>query len=71
MDEWEADIDVDALPNGKFRPVLVLIPPEAVGPAVRRRLEGEYEHEELARMAVLDAMVELVREVRSVRTDDQ
>lgn len=61
MDEWSADLDVDVLPNGKFAPVLVLIPPVAVGPPVRRRLEGEYDHEELARLAVLDAMIEMTR----------
>jgi len=57
VEEWEADIDVEVLPNGKYRPVLVLIPPVSVGPLLRRPLEGEYEHEELARIAVLDAMV--------------
>lgn len=56
MDDWEADVDVEMLPNGKFAPVLSLIPPAAEGPPVRLRLEGEYEHEELARVAVLDAM---------------
>ena len=61
MDDWDADVDADILPNGKFAPVLVLIPPATIGPAVRRRLEGEYENEELARLAVLDAMAELLR----------
>lgn len=61
MNEWDADLDVERLPNGKFAPVLVLIPPVAIGPPVRQRLEGEYDHEELARLAVLDAMVELIR----------
>ncbi|WP_431049676.1 hypothetical protein [Roseateles sp. L2-2] len=57
MNEWDADIDVELLPNGKYGAVLVLIPPASVGRPIRRRLEGEYEHEELARIAVLDAMV--------------
>ncbi|MBO9687075.1 MAG: hypothetical protein J7598_10705 [Mitsuaria chitosanitabida] len=62
MDKWDADIDVEVLPNGKYVPVLVIIPPVSVGPPLRRRLEGEYEHEELARMAVLDAMVAMTHE---------
>lgn len=61
MNEWDADLDVERLPNGKFASVLVLIPPVAIGPPVRQRLEGEYDQEELARLAVLDAMVELTR----------
>lgn len=64
MDEWDADVDVDVLPNGRYAAVLVLIPPVAVGPPIRRRLEGEYEHEELARMAVLDAMVAMTQAPR-------
>lgn len=59
--DWEADIEVETLPNGRYAPVLVLIPPADIGPPVRRRIDGEYEHEELARMAVLDAMVALTR----------
>lgn len=62
MDNWDADIDVAVLPNGKYAPVLVIIPPVSVGPPLRRRLEGEYEHGELARMAVLDAMVEVTHQ---------
>lgn len=64
MDDWDADVDVEVLPNGRFAPVLVLIPPASIGPPLRRRLEGEYEHEELARMAVLDAMVAMTHESR-------
>lgn len=60
--EWDADIDVEALPNGRYAPVLVLIPPVSEGPPLRRRLEGEYENEELARIAVLDAMVAMTHE---------
>lgn len=59
MNEWDAEVDVEVLPNGKFFPVLVLIPPVSEGPPLRLRLEGEYEHPELARMAVLDAMVDM------------
>lgn len=62
MDKWDADIDAEVLPNGKYVPVLVIIPPLSVGSPLRRRLEGEYEHEELARMAVLDAMVAMMHE---------
>lgn len=62
MDKWDADIDVEVLPNGKYVPVLVIIPPASFGPPLRRRLVGEYEHEELARMAVLDAMVATTHE---------
>ena len=62
MDMWDADIDVEALPSGKYVLVLVLIPPVSVGPPLRRRLEGEYENEELARLAVLDAMVAMTHE---------
>lgn len=65
MDKWDADIDVEVLPNGKYVPVLVIIPPVSFGPPLRRRLEGEYEHEELARMAVLDAMVAMTHESAS------
>jgi hypothetical protein len=59
VNEWDADIDVEVLPNGTFAPVLVLVPPVLEGPPIRLRLDGEYEHPELARMAVLDAMVAL------------
>ncbi len=62
MNEWDADLDVEVLPNGRFAPVLVLIPPVSVGPPLRRRLEGEYEDEELARLAVLDAMVAMTHD---------
>lgn len=61
MNDWVADIDVEVLPNGKYVPVLVLIPPVSIGPPLRRRLEGEYDHEELARIAVLDAFVAMTR----------
>ena len=62
MDNWDVDIDVEVLPNGKYAPVLVIILPVSVGPPLRQRLEGEYEHWELARMAVLDAMVEVTHQ---------
>lgn len=62
MDEWDADVDVEVLPNGRFVPVLSLIPPASEGPPLRLRLEGEYEHEELARIAVLDAMVAMTHQ---------
>lgn len=61
MSEWDAGLDVELLPSGKFAAVLVLIPPVAIGPPVRRRLEGEYDNEELARLAVLDAIFDLMR----------
>ena len=66
MDEWIADVDVDALPDGTFAPVLVLVPPVKVGPPLRRRLDGAYEHEELARMAALDAMVAMTHQPPSL-----
>lgn len=61
MNEWHADLDVEPMPNGKFAPVIVLIPPVAIGQPLRQRIEGEYDSEEQARLAVLDAMVELTR----------
>lgn len=57
MDDWDADVEVELRPNGSYVPVLVLTPPKSMGPPVRVVLDEEYEHEELARMAVLDAMV--------------
>ncbi len=62
VNEWDADVGVDVLSNGKYAPVLVLIPPVSEGLPLRRRLAGEYEHAELARMAVLDAMVAMTQE---------
>ena len=58
---WEADIDVDVLENGYFAPVLLLVPPSDVGAPLWRRLEGEYAHPELAKMAALDAFAEMFR----------
>ena len=57
MDEWSADVEADELPNGKYVAVLILTPPAEFGPAIRRVLEGEYDHPELARLAALDAFV--------------
>ena len=54
---WGCGRRCRGLAHGKFAPVLLLIPSASVGPPLRWRLEGEYEHEELASMAVLDAMV--------------
>lgn len=62
MDERDADVDVELQPNGKYAPMLALIQPVSFGPQLRLRLEGEYEHEKLARLAVLDAMVALTHE---------
>ncbi|OWQ46598.1 hypothetical protein CDL60_14145 [Roseateles noduli] len=62
MDEWDADVDVELRPNGNFAPVLVLIPPTCLGPRLRVVLEGEFAHEELACLAVLDAMVAMTHE---------
>lgn len=62
MDEdWQADVDADLLDNGLYAPVLVVVPPPSVGPPIRRRLGGEYAHPELAKMAALDAFVEMSR----------
>ena len=56
VDAWDADVDAEALTDGKFVPVLLLVPPASVGPPLLRRLAGDYEHDAFARMAVLDAM---------------
>ena len=62
MDErWEADVDADLLENGLYAPVLVFVPPPDVGPPIRRRLGGEYQHPELAKIAALDAFAEMTR----------
>jgi len=62
MDErWEADIDADLLENGLYAPVLVFVPPPDIGPPIRRRLGGEYQHPQLAEMAALDAFAEMSR----------
>lgn len=60
-ERWDADIDAELLENGLYAPVLVLAPPPNVGPLIRMRLEGEYAHPELAKMAALDAFVEMSR----------
>lgn len=57
MDDWSADVDVDELPSGMFVPVLVLTPPAELGSPVRRVLDGEFAHPELARLAALDAFI--------------
>ena len=56
MDDWFADVDADELPNGKFAPVLVLVPPVEVGPPLCRRLEGEHLTGEAACFAALQAI---------------
>jgi len=56
MDDWFADVDADELPNGKFAPVLVLVPSVEVGPPLRRRLEGEHLTAEAACFAALQAI---------------
>lgn len=66
MDDWDADVDVELRPNGTYSPVLVLTPPQDVGPPVRVVLDGEYEHAELARMAVLDAMVAMTHRAQGL-----
>ena len=60
-EDWEADIEADLLENGQYAPVLVFVPPSDIGPPIRRRLGGEYAHPELAKMAALDAFVEMSR----------
>jgi len=57
MDGWSADVDADELPNGMFVPVLVFTPPPEIGPPIRRVLDGEFSHPELARLAALDSFV--------------
>lgn len=59
MDDWEADVEAEPLENGMFAPVLVLTPPPEVGPPIRRRLEGEFAHPELAKMRAMDAFIEM------------
>lgn len=62
MDEdWTADVDAELLSSGLYAPVLVLIPPAAVGPPLRRILAGEHPSAEHARFAALDAMAEMTR----------
>lgn len=62
MDGWDADVDVELRLNGSYAPVLVLTPPRQVGPPLRVVLDGEYEYEELARMAALDAMLAMTHQ---------
>ncbi len=57
MDEWSADVEADELPNGMYVAVLVFTSPPEIGQPIRRMLEGEYDHPELARLAALDAFV--------------
>ncbi|WP_431286756.1 hypothetical protein [Roseateles chitinivorans] len=57
--DWSADVDAEPVENGRFVAVLVLEPPAEVGPPIRLRLQGEYDHPELARMAALDAFTEM------------
>lgn len=61
MDDWQADVDAEQLASGMFRPVLVLVPPQDVGPPLRYLLDGEYPSAEHARLAALDAMAEMAR----------
>ena len=61
MDDWSADVDADLLPNGQYVPVLILVPPVALGPPIRRVLHGEFPCAEHARMAALDAVVAMTR----------
>jgi len=59
LDDWEADVEAEPLENGMFVPVLVLTPPPEVGPPIRRPLEGEFAHPELAKMCAVDAFIEM------------
>lgn len=59
MDDWEADVEAEPPENGMFVPVLVLTLPPEVGPPIRRPLEGEFAHPELAKMCAVDAFIEM------------
>lgn len=59
MDDWSADIDAELSPSGAYVAVLVLVPPSEVGPPIRRALPGEHPTVEHARLAALDAFVEM------------
>lgn len=53
--DWMADVDAELLNSGQYAPVLLLVPPPALGPPLRRVLPGEYPSAEHARLAALDA----------------
>lgn len=60
-DEWDADVEVERNPSGRYVAVLVLRPPTPIGPAVRLPIGGEYEHPMQAEVAALDAFAAMTR----------
>ena len=59
--DWDADVEVQASDGGLFVAVLVLTPPAAMGPPVRVPLEGEYDTQDLAELAALEAFAAMSR----------
>lgn len=59
--DWSAGIEAELSPSGSYVAVLVLVPPAEVGPPIRLVSPGEHPTAEHARLAALDAFVEMTQ----------
>lgn len=60
-DSWEADVQIEATSDGRFRAVLVLTPPAEVGPPIRTVIPGEHDSALAAEWAAVDAFAAMTR----------